>query len=96
MSAAKIPQPPALTPLLKITLVLTSEHELAFSPRRDDCVQAFAHVITDMEELAGRFSSVLHDERLAPFVTRIKFEPIMESEEDPYKEYVIYSSISTS
>lgn len=78
-------KPNVLPPLLDITLVLTEKYGLSLSPSKEICSQTFTDITSNIKQLVSEFGSILHDASLAPFVTRVKFEYVMESEQCPFE-----------
>ena len=78
-------KPNVLPPLLDITLVLTEKYGLSLSPSKEVCSEAFGTITNNIKKLVSEFGSVLHDATLSSFVTRVKFEYVMESEQCPFE-----------
>ena len=82
-------KPNVLPPLLDITLVLTEKYGLSLSPSKEVCSQSFLDITSNIKQLVSEFGSILHDASLAPFVTRVKFQYVMESEQCPFEGWVL-------
>ncbi|KAL5256854.1 hypothetical protein ACHWQZ_G011949 [Mnemiopsis leidyi] len=91
-------KPNVLPPLLDITLVLTEKYGLSLSPSKEICSQTFTDITSNIKQLVSEFGSILHDASLAPFVTRVKFEYVMESEQCPFEgwegQYIEMTSVT--